>query len=176
MLDGIDCPENMGKCMTNNYCFIDFWKNWHKAFNLWLVRYLYIPLGGNKWKVLNIWVVFGFVALWHDLSFNLLAWGWGMCIFIMPEVIIQNYFAQEKFYAFRNTLKFCWLASVAGGFDLVLMTVANLIGFSFGIKGFLVLLDQFQLSLLFILIVVFILNTSTLRIIERFRTSHTKML
>lgn len=33
-----------------------------------LCRYLYIPLGGAKWRVLNIWVIFTFVALWHDLE------------------------------------------------------------------------------------------------------------
>ena len=55
------------------------------------MRYLFIPLGGNKYKVFNIWVVFGFVALWHDLTMNLIAWGWGMCIAIMPEVAVKAY-------------------------------------------------------------------------------------
>ena len=45
-----------------------FWKSWHSSFNLWLVQYLYVPLGGNRRRTLNIWPIFLFVALWHDLE------------------------------------------------------------------------------------------------------------
>ena len=106
LFDGIESPENMGRCMSNNYCFEGFWRMWHRAFNQWLVRYLFIPLGGSTYKIYNIWVVFGFVALWHDLSLNLLAWGWGMCLFIMPEVVVKAYFASSKRMEFRKTLQY----------------------------------------------------------------------
>ena len=36
--------------------------------------------------MLNSVVVFSFVALWHDLSFRLLAWGWLVVLFILPEL------------------------------------------------------------------------------------------
>ena len=49
-------------------------------------RYIYIPLGGSKRVILNSVVVFSFVALWHDLSFRLLAWGWLVVLFILPEL------------------------------------------------------------------------------------------
>jgi protein-cysteine N-palmitoyltransferase HHAT len=175
LIDGIECPENMGKCMTNSYCFIEFWKNWHKAFNLWLVRYLYIPLGGNKWKIVNIWIVFGFVALWHDLSLNLLAWGWGMCLFIMPEVMLQNYFSQEKFYELRQTLLYCWICGIAGGFDTILMAIANLVGFSFGIDGLNIVLKSITASIVMQIVIVFIFHTLNLRLIERLRSNHRKV-
>lgn len=32
------------------------------------IRYVYIPLGGSQKKLLNVWVVFTFVAVWHDLE------------------------------------------------------------------------------------------------------------
>lgn len=38
--------------------------NWH----VWFSRYLYIPLGGSKWRFLNVWIIFTFVAIWHDLE------------------------------------------------------------------------------------------------------------
>jgi D-alanyl-lipoteichoic acid acyltransferase DltB (MBOAT superfamily) len=45
----------------------------------WLVRYIYIPLGGNKLSLprqaLNTFFVFTFVAVWHDVTWQLLAWG-----------------------------------------------------------------------------------------------------
>ena len=31
-------------------------------------RYIYIPLGGSQRKLLNVWVIFSFVAIWHDLE------------------------------------------------------------------------------------------------------------
>lgn len=135
LFDGIESPENMGRCMSNNYGFEGFWRMWHRAFNQWLVRYLFVPLGGSRYKLFNIWIVFGFVALWHDLTLNLLAWGWGMCIFIMPETLAKAYLASPKCAEFRKTLAYSWLCAVSGGVYVCLMVTANLVGFSFGLSG-----------------------------------------
>jgi hypothetical protein len=44
----------------------DFWNRWHMTFGVWLRRYVYIPLGGNRRHVtLNIVVVFLVSGLWH---------------------------------------------------------------------------------------------------------------
>ena len=133
--DGIEAPENMGRCMSNNYCFEGFWRMWHRAFNQWLVRYLFVPLGGSRYKVYNIWVVFGFVAIWHDLRLHLLIWGWGMCIFIVPEVLAKAYFSLPRFSEFRKSPVYNWLCAMGGGAYIILMMVANLVGFSFGLRG-----------------------------------------
>ena len=95
--DGVFTEENMNRCVYNNYCFEEFWRAWHRSFNIWLIRYIYIPLGGTKKKVLNMWVVFSFVALWHDLKLNLLIWGWFICFFLVPEIGVKIYFNQKKF-------------------------------------------------------------------------------
>jgi D-alanyl-lipoteichoic acid acyltransferase DltB (MBOAT superfamily) len=142
LCDGIESPENMGRCMSNNYCFEEFWRQWHRAFNQWLIRYLFIPLGGSKYKIWNIWVIFGFVAIWHDLSMNLLAWGWGMCLFIMPEILVKQVLAGKMFAEFRKTLTYNWLCALAGGFYTVFMSIANLVGFSFGINGLGILMEE----------------------------------
>ena len=141
LLDGIESPENMGRCMSNNYCFEGFWRMWHRAFNQWLVRYLFIPLGGSKYKIYNIWIVFGFVAIWHDLTLNLLAWGWGMCIFIMPEVLAKGYFARPTMFEFRKKFVYTLICDIAGGVYICLMMMANLVGFSFGISGLIITLE-----------------------------------
>ncbi|OMJ75180.1 hypothetical protein SteCoe_25727 [Stentor coeruleus] len=141
LFDGIESPENMGRCMSNNYCFEGFWRMWHRAFNQWLIRYLFIPLGGSQYKVFNIWAVFGFVALWHDLTLNLLAWGWGMCLFIMPEVLVKAYFSSPKREAFRKTFAYSFMCAIAGGVYICLMIMANLVGFSFGLSGLKVMLE-----------------------------------
>ena len=133
--DGVESPENMGRCMSNNYCFEGFWRMWHRAFNQWLVRYLFIPLGGSRYKVYNIWLVFGFVAIWHDLRLHLLVWGWGMCLFIVPEVLAKAYFSRPKFAEFRKTAGYNWICAMGGGAYIILMMIANLVGFSFGLRG-----------------------------------------
>lgn len=50
------------------------------------IRYIYIPLGGTHNVIFTTVLVFSFVALWHDLSFQLLAWGWLVSLFILPEL------------------------------------------------------------------------------------------
>ena len=52
-----------------------------------LRRYIYVPLGGSRNVIVNTILVFSFVALWHDLTFSLLAWGWLVTLFILPELL-----------------------------------------------------------------------------------------
>ena len=60
---------------------------WSTEFSDLSLRYIYIPLGGTKNVALTTFLVFTFVALWHDLSFRLLAWGWLVSLFIAPELL-----------------------------------------------------------------------------------------
>ena len=76
--------------MANNYSALGFWRAWHRSYNLWIVRYLYIPLGGARRLAATSVLIFTFVALWHDLSPRLLAWGWLAALFILPEVVARK--------------------------------------------------------------------------------------
>ena len=38
LMDGVDPPENMVRCMANNYSASGFWRSWHRSYNLWLIR------------------------------------------------------------------------------------------------------------------------------------------
>lgn len=38
LFDGIDPPENMVRCVANNYSTLGFWRSWHRSYNLWIVR------------------------------------------------------------------------------------------------------------------------------------------
>ena len=82
--------------MANNYSTLGFWRAWHRSYNLWVTRYIYIPLGGTRNRVFTTVLVFSFVALWHDLSFKLLAWGWLVSLFIMPEVAARYLLPPSK--------------------------------------------------------------------------------
>lgn len=138
--DGVLTEENMNRCVYNNYCFEGFWRAWHRSFNIWLIRYIYIPLGGSKKKIFNVWVVFSFVALWHDLKLNLLIWGWFICIFMIPEIIVKNYFNSEKMRYLHEKFSFRMLQYIFCAVYILLMITANLIGFGMGSKGLLMIL------------------------------------
>ena len=89
LASGVEVPENMTRCVNNNFTIEGFWKGWHRSFNRWLVRYLYVPLGGYEWRALNSWVVFFFVALWHEARWRLFGWAIIFALFYLSEQCAQ---------------------------------------------------------------------------------------
>lgn len=65
-------------------------------------RYIYIPLGGTRNVLASSVLIFTFVALWHDLSFKLLAWGWLVSLFLVPELIARTVLPRSKVINFRH--------------------------------------------------------------------------
>ncbi|KAJ5976968.1 Membrane bound O-acyl transferase MBOAT [Penicillium viridicatum] len=131
LVDGLDAPENMVRCISNNYSILAFWRGWHRSLNRWIVRYIYVPLGGNgdrKVKTMvNVLVVFTFIALWHDINLRLLAWGWLTTLFILPEVIAMIIFPKYKWKDWPETFRIlCGIGAVG---NILMMMVASLVGF-----------------------------------------------
>ncbi|KAH3688471.1 hypothetical protein WICPIJ_000534 [Wickerhamomyces pijperi] len=131
LLDGIDPPENMIRCMDNNYSALSFWKGWHRSFNKWVVKYVYIPLGGQGNRLLASLAVFTFVAVWHDIELKLLIWGWLVVLFIMPEYFLSSYF--RKYHS--QNWWYRHLCAIGGVLNVWLMMIANLYGFCLGNDG-----------------------------------------
>ncbi|KAK1974808.1 MBOAT family protein [Colletotrichum cereale] len=141
LLDGVDPPENMLRCVSNNWSPKSFWKAWHRSYNRWLIRYIYIPLGGANFRswattarsIATYLLVFTFVALWHDIRLRLLIWGWLIVLFLLPEVLAQLLFPARKWEdrpdAYR---RLCGLGAVA---NVLMMMIANLVGFAVGLDG-----------------------------------------
>ena len=94
-MDGIDTVENMTRCMFNQHSPSEFWRTWHRSFNRWIIRYMYIPLGGKHKMIYNIWIIFTFVAFWHDIELHLLAWGWIIALFLIPEYFLTRLFNRK---------------------------------------------------------------------------------
>ena len=101
LTDGVAAMENMERCMCNNYSVRDFWRGWHRSFNRWLVRYVYVPLGGSKSLLRQLGstvLVFTFVAVWHEPTLlhlaqeeqRLLVWGWLLALFVVPEILAER--------------------------------------------------------------------------------------
>ncbi|KGO36180.1 Membrane bound O-acyl transferase, MBOAT [Penicillium expansum] len=156
LIDGIDPPENMVRCMSNNYSALAFWRGWHRSYNRWIVRYIYIPLGGGGsgrrpagapkpssppksnfmgklLQIRNFLLVFTFVALWHDINLRLLMWGWLVTLFVLPEVLGGIFFPAHRWRSHPTTYRvICGIGSVG---NVLMMIIANLVGFALGIDG-----------------------------------------
>ncbi|KAI8074206.1 MBOAT, membrane-bound O-acyltransferase family-domain-containing protein [Gongronella butleri] len=132
LADGVWTEENMVRCMSNNFSAQRFWKSWHRTFNRWNIRYVYVPLGGAKYFAYNMWIVFTFVALWHDIELRLLAWGWLICLFLLPEIIGSILFSEKKYGNKPYYRIVCGIGAVA---NILMMMIANLVGFCVGLDG-----------------------------------------
>ncbi|KAF2129894.1 glycerol:H+ symporter-like protein [Dothidotthia symphoricarpi CBS 119687] len=141
LLDGVDPPENMVRCMSDNYSVMHFWRGWHRSFNKWSLRYLYIPLGGSAipgpWgkarSVFNYLAVFTFIAIWHDIQLRLLMWGWLVTLFVLPEIIAAYVFPARRWKDSPDAYR--WLCGVGAVGEILLLMVANLVGFALGLDG-----------------------------------------
>ncbi|KAK0290554.1 glycerol transporter [Friedmanniomyces endolithicus] len=151
LIDGIDPPENMVRCMSDNYSVLAFWRGWHRSFNRWIVRYIFVPLGGSQSDVskfraaVNYAAVFTFVALWHDINLRLLIWGWLIVIFVLPEVLARMAFPAKKWRDRPNLYR--WLAGIGAVCNVLMLMAANLVGFVVGWDGLKGLVDGIVSSL-----------------------------
>jgi D-alanyl-lipoteichoic acid acyltransferase DltB (MBOAT superfamily) len=142
LADGVDVPENMTRCICNNYDLVGFWRNWHASYNQWLVRYMYIPLGGGAWRAANVWVIFTFVAVWHDLELRLLGWAWLMALLFTPELAVKWLGAQPWCIPNKAGRVFRCAAAAAAAVNILLLIAANMVGFVLGLDGVLPFLQQ----------------------------------
>ncbi|VAH14198.1 unnamed protein product [Triticum turgidum subsp. durum] len=142
LVGGVETPENMPRCINNCPDLESFWKSWHASFNKWLVRYVYIPLGGSRRKLLSIWVVFTFVAAWHDLEWKLISWAWLTCLCFVPEIVIKSF--SNNFQAKSTLGRFIRreLCAIAGAVTVSSLMVANLVGYVVGPSGIKVLMSR----------------------------------
>ncbi|TPX36201.1 hypothetical protein SmJEL517_g01496 [Synchytrium microbalum] len=129
MADGILAPENMSLARSVSR-------------NDDLRVYVYVPLGGNKTGpigyLVNSWLIFTFVAIWHDRELKLLAWGWLIVLFIMPEVLATRFTVK-----WRSRVWYRHLAALGGACNMFTMAVANLVGFVVGVDGISYLIGGF---------------------------------
>lgn len=144
LIDDIEPPENIVRCMCNNYSAVGFWRAWHRSFNRWLIRYIYVPLGGSNHSILNLFIIFTFVALWHDISWELFAWGWLIVLFILPERLCcfmsrRTGLTKHPYYRY--------ISGFGAALNIYFMIICNLIGFAVGIDGIKNVLVSFFLTL-----------------------------
>lgn len=141
LIDGMDPPENMLRCVSDNYSTLSFWRSWHRSYNRWLIRYIYVPLGGANFRgwwqtarsILTYVLVFTFVALWHDIQMRLLIWGWLIVLFMLPEIAAGYLFPRKKWEDRPTAYRMLCCAGAVG--NVIMMMAANLVGFAVGWDG-----------------------------------------
>ena len=101
---GQNVPENMPRCVNNNYTFTGFWRSWHSSFNTWTIRYLYLPLGGRKTQYDN-------------------------CIFIIPACTHKNNTCSPPHRAHTHTLSLSLTLSHTLSLNLLLSSEYCVRGF-----------------------------------------------
>ncbi|KAI0867586.1 MBOAT, membrane-bound O-acyltransferase family-domain-containing protein, partial [Hypoxylon argillaceum] len=141
LTDGVDPPENMIRCVNNNWSTLGFWRSWHRSFYRWSLRYIYVPLGGSSFasardagrSIVTYVLVFTFVGLWHDIKMRLLIWGWLVVLFMLPEMAAQALFPKRRWEGSPTAYRMlCCLGALANVF---MMIMANLVGFAIGVEG-----------------------------------------
>jgi D-alanyl-lipoteichoic acid acyltransferase DltB (MBOAT superfamily) len=139
---GVEVIDNMSRCIFNNYGFEGFWRMWHRGFNHWLIRYLYVPLGGKS-NILSVLAVVSFVSFWHDHTINIVFWGLIIALFMIPEIMIKKYFRKYK----RHWYNTYWLKYVAGFVSSIyihFLIICNCIGFGYGVGQMELVLEKIQ--------------------------------
>lgn len=103
---------------------------------------MYIPLGGATWRALNVWLIFTFVAVWHDLELRLLGWAWLMALLFTPELLVKWAGSQPWCIPDKSGRTFRYAAGLAAALNIVLLIAANMVGFVLGLDGIQPFLQQ----------------------------------
>ena len=90
--------------------FKEFWKRWHISLSTFLMKYLYIPMGGNRngkvkmFLFLFLTMVIG--GLWHGAAWSFAVWGAFHGFLLIVERIIPSLNYSNLFVRF---IKRCWV-------------------------------------------------------------------
>lgn len=103
LADGIDSFENMLGCVSFNYTFTEFWRIWHASMNEFMLRYLYLPLGGKNRAWLAVPVVFLFVGFWHERTGFGTQPAWYAWAFLNALGVIINKFLEDTLARYRKS-------------------------------------------------------------------------
>nr|XP_006007432.1 PREDICTED: protein-cysteine N-palmitoyltransferase HHAT [Latimeria chalumnae] len=76
-MDGIE-PPRLPRCVSTMYSFTGMWRHFDVGLHRWLIRYIYIPMGGSQHgslgMMLSTAMAFGFVYYWHGGHNYLFNW------------------------------------------------------------------------------------------------------
>lgn len=72
---GFRYPENF-RYPYLSHSITEFWRRWHISLGSWFREYVYIPLGGNRRKMIrNLCIIFLLTGIWHGADLSFVLWG-----------------------------------------------------------------------------------------------------
>ncbi|XP_061821743.2 protein-cysteine N-palmitoyltransferase HHAT [Nerophis lumbriciformis] len=97
-------PPNLPRCVSIMYSFTGMWRHFDKGLYRWLLRYIYVPLGGSHhgvhYKMLSTALAFGFVCLWHGGHDYLQYWALMNWLGVLIETGLKALFGSALVYSF----------------------------------------------------------------------------
>ncbi|XP_046711797.1 protein-cysteine N-palmitoyltransferase HHAT isoform X3 [Silurus meridionalis] len=93
-LDGVE-PPPLPRCVSTMYSFQGMWRQFDVGLYRWLIRYVYIPLGGSQHglfqKLISMAMAFSFVCLWHGCHDYLQCWALLNWVCVFTEISITHF-------------------------------------------------------------------------------------
>lgn len=97
-LDGL-IPPRLPRCVSIMYSFTGMWRHFDEGLYRWLIRYIYVPLGGSRhgplYKIFSTGLAFAFVCLWHGGHDYLQYWALMNWAGVLLENGLQSFFASS---------------------------------------------------------------------------------
>ncbi|KAK2878751.1 hypothetical protein Q8A67_019542 [Cirrhinus molitorella] len=100
-LDGLE-PPNLPRCVSIMYSFTGMWRQFDVGLYKWLIRYIYVPLGGSRHgvfrKLVSTALAFGFVCFWHGCHDYLQYWALLNWIGVVVENVLALLFSSRPLH------------------------------------------------------------------------------
>ena len=140
--DGIYTEENMNRFVYNIYSLELFFRGVNRSLSRWMVKYLYIPLGGKNKKYINIWVVFGFWYLLLDFkNIEYAVFAICCCLLMDIEMFVKNIFINKFGEDFNEKIYYRYMKYIACSFYILIMFGIALFGFCLNFDNVKVIFD-----------------------------------
>ena len=85
---GFTLPQNFENPYTAR-SVTEFWRRWHITLVAWFREYLYFPLGGsrrgNARTIMNLFILWSLIGLWHGATWNYVLWGLSFFLLLTIE-------------------------------------------------------------------------------------------
>ncbi|XP_054654434.1 protein-cysteine N-palmitoyltransferase HHAT isoform X1 [Dunckerocampus dactyliophorus] len=128
-------PPHLPLCVSIMYSFTGMWRHFDKGLYRWLLRYIYVPLGGShhgvRYKMLSTALAFGFVCLWHGGHDYLQYWALMNWLGVLVETGLKALFGSALVYSFFErhfsaaTRRRC--AAFLSAFSTAMLILSNLV-------------------------------------------------
>lgn len=124
--------------------FSDFWRRWHITLSSWLKDYIYIPLGGNRHGVIQMYMALMLTmllgGLWHGAAWTFVFWGFLHGMYLILERVIRSRVKVELqltgriFWAFftYTLVNFTWVFFRAKEFGTAKDIIASMLYLNVG--------------------------------------------